>query len=43
VIAVERRSSDDEQEEVYGKIEWCHVVLTVPESCHLLDLLAVKV
>ncbi|CAA7018302.1 unnamed protein product [Microthlaspi erraticum] len=40
VIALERRS--DEQE-VYGKIEWCDVVLTVLKSFGLFELLAVDV
>ncbi|ESQ38309.1 hypothetical protein EUTSA_v10029416mg [Eutrema salsugineum] len=39
VIAVDRRSDH----EVYGKIEWCDVVLTVPRSCRLLQFLAVNV
>ncbi|CAA7018306.1 unnamed protein product [Microthlaspi erraticum] len=40
VIAVERRSNE---QEIYGKIEWCDVVLTVPKSCKLLQILAVTV
>ncbi|CAH8275989.1 unnamed protein product [Arabidopsis lyrata] len=28
-VAIERRNRD----EVYGKVEWCDVVLTVPKSC----------
>lgn len=39
VFAVERRS----EEEVYGKLEWCEVVLKVPKSCCLLEFLAVGV
>ncbi|CAN7092063.1 unnamed protein product [Brassica rapa subsp. narinosa] len=39
VIAVERRSG----QEIYGKIEWCEVVLTVPKSCCLLEFFAVTV
>ncbi|CAA7018307.1 unnamed protein product [Microthlaspi erraticum] len=38
VIAVEIRN----EQEVYGKIEWCDVVLTVPKSCRL-EFLAVNV
>lgn len=39
VFAVERRS----EQEVYGKLEWCEVVLKVPKSCCLLEFLAVDV
>ncbi|KAG7557485.1 Kelch-type beta propeller [Arabidopsis suecica] len=38
-IALERRNA----QEIYGKIEWCDVVLTVPKSCSLLNFMAVTV
>ncbi|KAF3523334.1 hypothetical protein F2Q69_00049524 [Brassica cretica] len=31
------------EQEVYGKLEWCEVVLKVPKSCCLLEFLAVDV
>ena len=39
VIAVERRNG----QEIYGKIEWCDVVLTVPKSCCVLESIAVTI
>ncbi|CAF1743709.1 unnamed protein product, partial [Brassica oleracea var. botrytis] len=39
VIAVERRNG----QEIYGKIEWCDVVLTVPKSCCVLESIAIDV
>ncbi|CAH8358596.1 unnamed protein product [Eruca vesicaria subsp. sativa] len=39
VIAVERRSG----QEIYGIIEWCDVVLTVPKSCCVLESIAVTI
>ncbi|KAL9817126.1 putative F-box/kelch-repeat protein [Arabidopsis thaliana] len=38
-IALERRSAN----KIYGKIEWCDVVLTLPRSCSLLNFAAVTV
>jgi len=38
-IALERRSAH----KIYGKIEWCDVVLTVPKSCSLLEFIAVTI
>ncbi|XP_010434195.1 PREDICTED: putative F-box/kelch-repeat protein At4g11750 [Camelina sativa] len=38
-IALERRN----EREVYGKIEWCDVVLTVTKSCSLLHFMTVTV
>ncbi|EOA19306.1 hypothetical protein CARUB_v10002636mg [Capsella rubella] len=38
-IAVERRNGRG----VYGKIEWCDAVLTVPKSCSLLHFMAATV
>ncbi|CAL9232528.1 unnamed protein product [Arabidopsis halleri] len=38
-IALERRNAH----KIYGKIEWCGIVLTVPKSCSLLELIAVKI
>ncbi|XP_010422129.1 PREDICTED: putative F-box/kelch-repeat protein At4g11750 [Camelina sativa] len=38
-IALERRNG----REVFGKIEWCDVVLTVPQSCSLLHFTTVTV
>ncbi|XP_010455589.1 PREDICTED: putative F-box/kelch-repeat protein At4g11750 [Camelina sativa] len=38
-IALERRNG----RKVYGKIEWCDVVLTVPKSCSLLHFMTVTV
>ncbi|EFH50974.1 hypothetical protein ARALYDRAFT_352250 [Arabidopsis lyrata subsp. lyrata] len=39
VIALERRNT----QEIYGKIEWCDVVLTVSKSCYLFEVVAVNV
>ncbi|XP_020876070.1 putative F-box/kelch-repeat protein At4g11750 [Arabidopsis lyrata subsp. lyrata] len=38
-ITLERRNAH----KIYGKIEWCDVVLTVPKSCSLLQFVAVTV
>ncbi|XP_019088998.1 PREDICTED: putative F-box/kelch-repeat protein At4g11750 [Camelina sativa] len=38
-IALEKRN----EHEIYGKIEWCDVVLTVPTSCDLLNSFVVTV
>ncbi|CAA7035905.1 unnamed protein product [Microthlaspi erraticum] len=38
-IALEKRNG----QEVRGKVEWCHVVLTVPKSCYIMQFLAVTV
>ncbi|CDY18007.1 BnaC03g30790D [Brassica napus] len=34
LIAFEKRNNDDE---VWGKVEWANIVLTVPNSCVLLS------
>ncbi|ESQ33599.1 hypothetical protein EUTSA_v10009365mg [Eutrema salsugineum] len=39
VIALERRG----KHEIYGKIEWCDVVLTVPKTCSFKKMIAVTV
>ncbi|KAG7615627.1 putative kelch-type beta propeller [Arabidopsis thaliana] len=38
-IALERRNA----QEIYGKIEWCNVVLTLPSSCSIDELNAVSI
>ncbi|CAL9232516.1 unnamed protein product, partial [Arabidopsis halleri] len=38
-IALERRNA----QEIYGKIEWCDVVLTLPKSCSIYEFNAVSI